>query len=89
MSMQPPQPGQRLSLEQVCNLAFDAAAQGRLEEAERYYRALLPFTPDWRWMIGRADSPWYPSLRLFRQPTRGDWAGVVAEVRRALAGRPS
>src|SRR5690348_3319110 len=42
MSTPPPQAGQRLSLEQVYNLAFDAAAQGRLEEAERYYRALLP-----------------------------------------------
>jgi tetratricopeptide (TPR) repeat protein len=39
---------------------------------------------DWRWMTGRADSPWYPSLRLFRQATPGDWAGVVDQMRAAL-----
>jgi len=31
-------------------------------------RTLLPFSPDWRWMIERGDSPWYPTMRLFRQP---------------------
>jgi Flp pilus assembly protein TadD len=46
---------------------------------------LLPYAFDWRWQQGRADSPWYPTLRLFRQPTRGDWDGVVAAVRDALA----
>ena len=39
---------------------------------------------DWRWMAGRADSPWYPSLRLFRQTTPGDWAGVVDQMLAAL-----
>ncbi len=41
---------------------------------------LLPHAPDWRWMLDRTDSPWYPSMRLFRQETRGDWAGVVSRV---------
>lgn len=41
---------------------------------------LLPHAPDWRWMLDRTDSPWYPSMRLFRQATRGDWAGVVSRV---------
>jgi Tfp pilus assembly protein PilF len=41
---------------------------------------LLPFAPDWRWMLTREDSPWYPTMRLFRQPARSDWASVVARV---------
>jgi hypothetical protein len=45
---------------------------------------LLHFVPDWRWMLDRSDSPWYPTARLFRQPERGDWAAVVAEVGREL-----
>lgn len=45
---------------------------------------LLPTAPDWRWLEGRADSPWYPSVRLFRQGVRGDWDTVVAEVAAAL-----
>ncbi len=45
---------------------------------------LLPFAPDWRWLLGRADSPWYPTMRLFRQPATGDWQSVVGEARQAL-----
>jgi len=41
---------------------------------------MLPFVPDWRWMLEREDSPWYPSLRLFRQERAGDWGGVVERV---------
>jgi tetratricopeptide (TPR) repeat protein len=44
---------------------------------------LLSYTPDWRWFIGRTDSPWYPSARLFRQTVPGDWRGVVANVQTA------
>ena len=40
---------------------------------------------DWRWLAGRTDSPWYPSLRLFRQASPGDWAGVVRQMLAALA----
>jgi hypothetical protein len=45
---------------------------------------LLPFDADWRWMEARNDSPWYPTMRLFRQPSPGDWRTVVERVRRAL-----
>ena len=45
---------------------------------------LLPFCPDWRWMLARADSPWYPTLRLFRQPAAGDWESVIARVADAV-----
>jgi hypothetical protein len=41
---------------------------------------LLPFAPDWRWMLRRADSPWYPTLRLFRQPRPREWAPVVSMI---------
>jgi hypothetical protein len=47
--------------------------------------AMLPFAPDWRWLRGRADSPWYPSLRLFRAPAPRDWPALVARVAAALA----
>jgi Flp pilus assembly protein TadD len=48
---------------------------------------LLPFNPDFRWLLGREDSPWYPTARLFRQPATGDWASVIARVREALAAQ--
>ena len=47
---------------------------------------LLPYDPDWRWLLGRADSPWYPSMRLFRQSAPGDWSGVFAAASTALRG---
>lgn len=50
---------------------------------------LLKHECDWRWMDARADSPWYPSVRLFRQRRPGDWAGLVREVAAALAALPA
>ncbi len=46
---------------------------------------LTPFAPDWRWLLARTDSPWYPTMRLFRQRRPGDWSEVVAAVHGALA----
>ncbi len=48
---------------------------------------LLPFAPDWRWLMERADSPWYPSMRLFRQPAFADWPSAIARAREALVER--
>lgn len=52
---------------------------------------LLRHASEWRWQRERLDSPWYPSLRLFRQRVAGDWATVIGEVAAALegAGKPS
>ena len=47
---------------------------------------LLPFTPDWRWLRERTDTPWYPSLRLFRQQAHGQWDAPLAAVAAALVG---
>jgi tetratricopeptide (TPR) repeat protein len=46
---------------------------------------LLPFGPDWRWLLDRNDSPWYPTARLYRQSVRGDWHAVLARVSADLA----
>ena len=46
---------------------------------------LLPFVPDWRWLLNRDDSPWYPTARLFRQDSTRSWEGVITRVKAALA----
>jgi hypothetical protein len=52
---------------------------------------LLRYVPDWRWLLGREDSPWYPTARLFRQPTLDAWDPVVdrvgAELEHLIRGR--
>lgn len=49
---------------------------------------LLPFNPhDWRWMLDREDSIWYPTARVFRQPADGDWSSVVSRVNGELKRR--
>ena len=45
---------------------------------------LLPHTPDWRWLLNRDDTPWYPSVRLFRQDETRDYGSVIARVRSEL-----
>lgn len=46
---------------------------------------LLPYAPDWRWMLQRSDSPWYPTMRLFRQPRPNAWAAVLKQVKSEIA----
>jgi hypothetical protein len=41
---------------------------------------MLPFAPDFRWLLDRSDSPWYPSVQLFRQSKPRDWAGVLTDI---------
>jgi hypothetical protein len=48
---------------------------------------LLPFASDWRWLIGRSDTPWYPSMTLCRQTAPGDWDSAVAAMLRTLDRR--
>ncbi|MDX2028477.1 MAG: tetratricopeptide repeat protein [Alphaproteobacteria bacterium] len=52
---------------------------------------MVPFESDWRWLLGREDNPWYPTLRIFRQESPRDWAGVisrvVSELQAFLAGK--
>lgn len=50
---------------------------------------LVAFAPDWRYHLGRDDNPWYPSMRLFRQPSDGDWQGAIAAVAQALRAHPA
>jgi len=54
---------------------------------------LLPYSPDWRWQLARTDSPWYPTMRLFRQPKPGDWPAlferVASDLRNERSGRSS
>jgi ADP-heptose:LPS heptosyltransferase len=47
---------------------------------------MLPWEADWRWMLDREDTPWYPTMRLFRQPSPGDWHGVVERIAAELPG---
>ncbi len=49
---------------------------------------LLPFNADWRWFLKRDDSPWYPSVKLFRQETLGDWGTPLTRIKKALATLP-
>ena len=44
----------------------------------------MPLAPDWRWLLEREDTPWYPTMKLFRQSTHNDWQDVIARLTTAL-----
>ena len=46
---------------------------------------LLPYCPDWRWLLDRSDSPWYESIMIIRQTSIGDWNGVIGELLKQLS----
>ncbi|RAK60870.1 hypothetical protein DJ021_14145 [Phenylobacterium hankyongense] len=68
-------------------IGVDTAAAHLAGAMGKPVRLLLPFDADWRWMRDRADSPWYPSMRLVRQRTPGDWREVVDRVLPEIAPR--
>ena len=65
-------------------IAVDTAMAHLAGALGRRVWTLLSFAPDWRWQLGRIDTPWYPTMRLFRQPAPNDWAGAFREIRREL-----
>jgi ADP-heptose:LPS heptosyltransferase len=74
----------------ICNLdliiTVDTAVAHLAGALGRPVWVLLPFAPDWRWLRNRSDSPWYPTMRLFRQPVPGDWAQPIEQIVRELKG---
>lgn len=65
-------------------IAVDTAVAHLAGALARQVWTLLPFAPDWRWLEARDDSPWYPTMRLFRQRVPGDWREVGERVAAAL-----
>jgi tetratricopeptide (TPR) repeat protein/GT2 family glycosyltransferase/acetyltransferase-like isoleucine patch superfamily enzyme len=68
-------------------LSVDTAAAHLAGALGKEVWTLLPFAPEWRWMMNREDSPWYPTMKLFRQERFGDWQGVIEKVKFELENR--
>jgi tetratricopeptide (TPR) repeat protein len=70
-------------------ISADSAAAHLAGAMGKKVYLLLPHVADWRWLRDRTDSPWYPTMRLFRQPSAGDWNSVIAQVVEALKSEVS
>jgi len=68
-------------------IAVDTAVAHLAGALDRPTWIMIAFSPDWRWLLERDDSPWYPSVRLYRQGAPRDWDGVIARVAADLAAR--
>jgi GT2 family glycosyltransferase/Flp pilus assembly protein TadD len=65
-------------------ISVDTAAAHLAGALGKEVWTLLPFAPEWRWMLKRKDSPWYPTMKLFRQDRFGNWQGVIEKVKNEL-----
>jgi tetratricopeptide (TPR) repeat protein len=65
-------------------ISVDTAAAHLAGALGKEVWTLLPFAPEWRWMLKRKDTPWYPTMKLFRQDRFGNWQGVIEEVKNEL-----
>jgi Flp pilus assembly protein TadD len=70
--------GAMLNLDLI--IAVDTAVAHLAGALARPAWIMIAFSPDWRWLLGRDDSPWYPSVRLYRQPAPGHWDSVIARL---------
>jgi hypothetical protein len=66
-------------------LTIDTAGAHLAGALGRKTWTLLPWSPDWRWLLDREDSPWYPTMRLFRQSKADQWGDVLERVRAELS----
>jgi tetratricopeptide (TPR) repeat protein len=66
-------------------ISVDTAAAHLAGALGRPVWIMLPFAPDWRWLLHRDDSPWYPTAQLYRQPQIGDWDSVIKQLKESLA----
>lgn len=77
----------------ICNvdlvIAVDSAVAHLAAAMGRETWVMLPQVPDWRWLLDRTDSPWYRSMRLFRQTADGEWSDVVGAISALLLERAS